>query len=150
MTKREISAGGVVFKKEDSRVLWLVSQPKREGKKPHWRLPKGIIEKNESSQEAALREVEEETGVKAEIGEKVGETTYFYTLKREKIFKIIIFYLMAFLEENGQGVDKIEIEKIEWLPYQEAYTRLTFVAEKRILEKAKKLLEAKEKQAKLF
>lgn len=149
MAKREISAGGAVFRKKNSQILWLVSQPKREKKEPHWRLPKGVIEKGESSKEAAVREVEEETGVRANVLEKLGESTHFYTFKGEKIFKVIVFYLMEFLEETG-GIDKVEIEAIEWLGYDEAHERLTFNSEKDILEKGKKLLEERENQEKLF
>lgn len=143
--KREIAAGGAVFKKKEGRVLWLIVQPKRDNSnKPiHWRLAKGLIEDNESLNQTALREVEEEAGIKAKIVDKIGKTTYFYTFKGKRIFKIIIFYLMQFLTETGKGIDVVEIGKIEWLPYKEAYEKLTFDSEKKILAKAKKILEEK-------
>lgn len=150
--KREISAGGAVFKKKNNQVLWLLVQPKRDSpeKAVHWRLAKGIIEKNESTEAAARREVEEETGVEVEVLNKIGRTTYFYTFKEQKIFKIITFYLMEYQAETGNGVDGVEIGEARWLPYQEAYQKLTFDSEKKILEKAKKILEEKEKQQKLL
>lgn len=150
--KREISAGGAVFKKADKELLWLIVQPKRsDSSKPiNWRLAKGLIEKGEPTEVAALREVKEEAGIKAKVLDKIGKSTYFYTFKGDRIFKIIIFYLMRFLSETGNGVDEVEIEKKEWLPYKEAYEKLTFDSEKRILEKAKKILREKEKQQRLL
>ena len=56
---------------------------------------------------------------------------------------------MRFQKDTGNRVDEIEIEKIGWLPYKEAHEKLTFDSDKRILEKGKKILEAKEKQQRL-
>lgn len=150
--KREVSAGGAVFKEEKGKVLWLIVQPQRDDlKKPiHWRLAKGIIEKNESTEAAALREVEEETGVKTEVMAKIGKTTYFYNFKGQKIFKIIIFFLMQFQTDTGNEIDGVEIKERLWLPYAEAYEKLTFDSEKEILKKAKELLKEKKKQLKLI
>jgi 8-oxo-dGTP pyrophosphatase MutT (NUDIX family) len=150
--KRELSAGGAVFKEEKGKTLWLIVQPKRDDpEKPiHWRLAKGIIEKGESTEATALREVEEETGVKAEILAKIGKTTYFYNFRDQKIFKIIIFFLMEFQTDTGNGVDGVEIAEEAWLPFKEAYKELTFDSEKKILKKAKELLEEKKKQLKLI
>ena len=150
--KREIAAGGAVFKKGNGKFLWLIVQPKRgdENKPINWRLAKGIIEEGESTKEAALREVEEETAIKAKVLDKIGKATYFYTFREERIFKIITFYLMQFLSETRNGVDEVEIEKCEWLTYKRACEKLTFDSEKKILAKAKKILEEKEKQQKLL
>jgi len=150
--KREISAGGAVFKKKNKELLWLLVQPKRsDSSKPiNWRLAKGIIEEGESTEATAKREVEEEAGIKVKVLDKIGKTTYFYTFKGQRIFKIIIFYLMQYQVKTGDGVDGREIEKSKWLPYKEAYQKLTFDSEKKILKKAKKILEEKEKQQKLF
>jgi len=150
--KREISAGGAVFKKKKKELLWLLVQPKRsDSSKPiNWRLAKGIIEERESTEATAKREVEEEAGIKVKILDKIGKTTYFYTFKGQRIFKIIIFYLMQYQAETGNGVNGVEIEKSQWVPYQEAYQKLTFDSEKKILKKAKKILEEKEKQQKLL
>jgi len=130
----------------------LIVQPKRsDSSKPiHWRLAKGVIEEGESTKEAALREIAEETAIKTEILDKIGQSTYFYSFKGEKIFKIITFYLMRFQKDTGNRVDEIEIEKIEWLPYKGAYAELTFDSDRKILVKAKKILEEKERQQNLL
>lgn len=124
-------------------------RPKRDKKPPHWRLPKGVIEKDEASAAAAQREVEEEAGIKAKVIAKVGQTNYFYTFQGEKIFKIIVFFLMEFSSDNGK-IDPVEVEEIVWLPLTEAKEKLTFAAEKEILAKAEKLRAEKKSQPKLF
>jgi len=150
--KREISAGGAVFKKKNKELLWLIVQPKRNdlSKPINWRLAKGIIEEGESTEATAKREVEEEAGIKVKVLDKIGKTTYFYTFKGQKIFKIIIFYLMQYQAETGDGVNGREIEKTQWLLYQEAYQKLTFDSEKKILKQAQEILKEKERQQKLL
>ena len=73
--KRIFSAGGIIVKHDGDGPRILVTQ---HSKHKGWDFPKGHREIYESEEQTALREVEEETGVKAEIVEKVGETKYFY------------------------------------------------------------------------
>jgi len=130
---REFSAGGVVFKDGE----WLIIRPA--GTK-RWQFPKGKIDENESSKEAALREVEEEGGVKVEIVEKIGNSHYFFVLKGKKIFKTVAFYLMKYLGDTKKGHDW-EVEKAVFVPYTEALEKLSFKDDREILKKAKKLLD---------
>lgn len=135
--KREFSAGGAVFRKDDSEALWLVIKPSG---KNTWRLPKGLIDRGETSIEAAQREVEEEAGVETEVIGKIGQDKYFYNMGRELIYKMVTYYLMRYLADSKSPISW-ETEEIEWLPFEEALTRLTFRGEKEILQKAKELLE---------
>lgn len=137
--KREFSAGGVVFRQEPEGVLWLVIKPKGNNR---WRLPKGWIERGESSIGAAKREVQEEAGVEAEILGKVGSEKYFFVQDKQKIFKTVVFYLMRYIKEAESGFTW-ETEAIDWLPFEEAKERLAFDKEKELLEKAKQILERK-------
>lgn len=132
---REFSAGGVVFKKIRDQILWMVVQ--HSGYKG-WIFPKGHVEKGETSEEAATREVKEETGIEAKIIQKIGETQYFYTREGEKRFKIAVFFLMEYVGGDEKDHDS-ETSAIEWLSYDEALKKLTFKDEKGILEKASKL-----------
>lgn len=150
--KREFSAGGVVYKKENDKILWLIIQPSAAGqtwRKGRWQLPKGWIDEDETGQQAAIREVEEEGGVKAEIIDKIDRINiFFYDENKQKVVKNIVFFLMKY--KGGSEKDHgRETEEAVWLPYKKAYKQLTFKSEKEILEKAKKILEDKEKQPRL-
>lgn len=134
--RKAFSAGGVVYREEPEGILWLVIKAKKDGQ---WRLPKGGIKKNETSLEAAQREVEEEAGVEVEMLGKIGHEKYFFVQDGQKIFKTVIFYLMRYVQEKFGGLDW-ETEKIDWLLYDEAKERLFFANEKKILVAAQKLL----------
>lgn len=127
--KRIFSAGGIVVK--DGKVL-VTQHSKHKG----WDFPKGHIEAGESQEQAALREVEEETGVKAEIVEKVGQTEYFYYDDGEKAFKTVVFYLMKFLEQ-GEATTAFEVSGTEWLKPEEVENKLTFKDTKAMWNKVK-------------
>lgn len=162
---RRFSAGGVVYKKLKTqdpkpKVLWLVAKSRPSDLYPNeiWRLPKGWVDdlndgevpgplasgerkaKEEELQEAALREVGEEGGVKAEIISKLGTEKYFLTLSGQRILKFTTFYLMEWVRDLKEGPD-FETEKIEWLSYKEARKRLSYSGEKKVLDKAKQILD---------
>lgn len=167
---REFSAGGVVFRKfkirnlkyehlRDVEIRWLVaeSMPSKLFPEPVWRLPKGWIDDvgadepgpmasgkikadEESLKKAAVREVAEEGGIEAVIKEKIGTLNFFYTHPVwGKIMKFVTFYLMEYVKDLPQGFDE-ETSEIAWLPYSEAYKKITFAREKEMLEKANELL----------
>ena len=82
-----------------------------------WDLPKGKIEKNEEVEEAALREVEEETGVKnLKIIETLESTYHIYTYNDKRIFKVTYWYKMS-TNFIGELYPQLEegITKVEWL-----------------------------------
>lgn len=164
---RQYSSGGVVFKRVEKResgkegIVWLVVKSSKSEKFPNdiWHLPKGWLDdedggkkpgpltlgKKKASQEdiqnAALREVREEGGVDAKIIGKVATESYFFTHVGEKIAKFVTFYLMEWVRDLPKGPG-FETEKVEWLEYEEGRKRLTHSGEKKILDKAKELLES--------
>jgi 8-oxo-dGTP pyrophosphatase MutT (NUDIX family) len=150
--KREYSAGGIVYKKEDGKIGWLIVQPSAEDqpwRQGRWQLPKGWIDEGETGQKAAIREVKEEGGVEAEVIEKIDRINiFFYDENKQKVVKNIVFFLMKYQKGSEKDHDS-ETKEVVWLPYQKAHQRLTFKSEKKILEKAKKILEEKEKQPRL-
>ena len=81
-----------------------------------WDLPKGKLDKGESSKAAAIREVEEECGVKAKLGKKICTTFHTYTYKNEAILKQTKWYAME-LVDDAKMKPQIEenIEKLEWM-----------------------------------
>lgn len=157
---REFSSGGVVYKKENKEILWLITLSAKDPKgkfKQVWRLPKGWIDNEKddvpgpmatgkvkadekSLQKAALREVAEEGGVKAKIIEKITTTKYFFTHPaRGPILKFVTFYLMEWIEDLPDGFGD-ETEEVMWLKYEDAYNKLSLSGEKKILKQANDLL----------
>lgn len=132
--KRVISAGGIVFNKE-KQVLLTKAGSLRDETKEHWKFPKGHIEVGESSQDAALREVGEETGIKAKVLGKIGESKYTFTYKEEKIFKIVVVFLMEYI--SGKPSPQVgEITEVKWVFPEEALKILSFSIDKALLKKA--------------
>ena len=127
--KREFSAGGIVFNSKGQVLVTQHSQNK------HWSFPKGLIDPGQTSEQAALREVREEGGVKAEIIDKVGYSKYVYTLNNEKIFKVVTFYLMKYLSGDIKDHDW-EVSDIGWYDSVDALKQLTFAHDKELLKKA--------------
>ena len=133
--KRVFSAGGIIFKKEKGEVKVLVTQ---HSKHKGWEFPKGHLEIAETSEQAALREVEEETGVKAKVLEKAGTTQYFYyDDDKQKCFKTVNYFFMQFLE-LGEATTASEVSDKKWLPVEKVEAQLTFKSTKEMWEKAKK------------
>ena len=143
--KRIFSAGGIVLRlrsgssirKDESGWEVLVTQ---HSKHKGWDFPKGHREIYESEEQTALREVEEETGVKAEIVEKVGETKYFYYEEGERVLKTVAFYLMKYVSQ-GEATTAFEVSGTKWLPPDEVESQLTFKDTKALWEKAKEKIE---------
>lgn len=145
--KRIFSAGGIVIKKNEAGPRILVTQ---HSKHKGWDFPKGHREIYESEEQTALREVEEETGVKAEIIEKVGETKYFYYEEgpssakasegKEKVLKTVVFFLMKYVSE-GKATTAFEVSGKKWLHLDKVEAQLTFKDTKALWGKARSMIE---------
>ena len=106
---KNITASGGVVRNEKNEVLFILKRGK-------WDLPKGKVDKGESNRDAALREVQEECGIKElSIGRKLGITYHLYEEEGKRVLKKTHWFAM-FTEKNGELVpDKNEgIEKVEW------------------------------------
>ena len=142
--KRIFSAGGIILRPvqhAQGKQAWevLVTQ---HSKHKGWDFPKGHREIYESEEQTALREVEEETGIKAEIIEKVGKTEYFYYEEGSKVLKTVEYFLMKYVKE-GEATTAFEVSDMVWLPVGEVEGKLTFKDTKRLW------LEVKERISKL-
>jgi len=137
---REFSAGGIVYKKQAKKRLWLVAQHSQH---KGWVFPKGLIgdhKSGESSQDTAVREVREETGIQGKIIAKLpSPASYFYTWQGQKRFKTVEYYLMEYISGVTSDHDW-EMQEVEWLPEDEVEKRLTFKSDKIAFKQALKML----------
>jgi len=125
--RREFSAGGVVIK--DKREVLLIKNPSNV-----WTFPKGHIEKGETKEQAALREVKEETNIDAEIVTYLGEVSYFYTWAGVKIYKTVYFFLMRY--KSGIPVPSWEVKDARFFSLERAQKLLKYKGDKEIFGKA--------------
>jgi 8-oxo-dGTP pyrophosphatase MutT (NUDIX family) len=139
-TTKEVSAGGVVYRPTDDGAIEVVlaSRRTRRGQLA-WGLAKGGIEAGESKEEAAIREVREETGLTADIEADLGDTKYMYVWDEIRIRKTVHFFLMR---HTGGDVDDRddEMEEIRWFPLERAIKRAAYRGERDMLVKASELL----------
>jgi 8-oxo-dGTP pyrophosphatase MutT (NUDIX family) len=134
-TRREVSAGGVVYRREDDAVEVLLAARRTRRGDLAWGLAKGGIEPDESIEEAAVREVREETGVEATIEAGLGETRYFYVWDEVRVRKVVHFFLM--LAVGGDTADHDdEMEDVRWFPLERALKRAAYRGEREVLRRA--------------
>ena len=133
-TATATSAGGIVF--DDRGNVCLISRRGAKGAL-QWTLPKGAAEPGETPEEAALREVREETGLEAELVEKVGTIDYWFVWKPEdtRYHKFVHYFLMRATGGDTSRHDH-EVEEARWFPSDEALKAASFANERALLEKA--------------
>ena len=136
--ERLISSGGVVFRKSNSQVFYLLLGFKRRN---IWCLPKGLIEPGESDIDAATREVREETGVNSlKLVDKIGVIRYQFGYRDKRFDKTVHFFL--FETDQVETTVGTEHDMYSWLPYDKAILALSYPNERDILEKANEMMKA--------
>lgn len=136
----EFSAGGVVFKKEKKKLLILVAQHSYHH---GWVFPKGLIGdkiEGESKESTAIREVEEETGIKAQIVEAIDQVTYWFKFNAEKIKKTVYYYVMEYVGGDTNEHD-FEMEDVKWIESEKVLEKLTYKSDKEVFKKALPIIE---------
>ncbi len=135
--KYEVSAGGLVLRRrETSYDALLIGR----GTPRIWTLPKGHLEARESAEQAALREVREETGCWAELITKLNDISYWFYINRAKHKKSVTFYLMRYLSGDTANHDH-EVDEARWFDITAAKRALKYVNEKRLVDMALDYLE---------
>jgi 8-oxo-dGTP pyrophosphatase MutT (NUDIX family) len=138
-TTKEVSAGGVVYRRTDDGLeVVLASRRTRRGQLA-WGLAKGGIEMGETREQAAVREVREETGLTADIEADLGDTKYMYVWDDIRIRKTVHFFLMRHTGGDVEDRDD-EMEEIRWFPMERAIKRAAYRGERDMLVKAAELL----------
>jgi ADP-ribose pyrophosphatase YjhB (NUDIX family) len=140
-TRFEHSAGGVVVRNVNGDIeVALASRRTRAGDLV-WGLPKGVVEEGERPEEAALREVREETGLEAEIREPLGDISYWFVWEGERVRKRVSFFLMDATGGDLADHDH-EMEEVRWFPLAEAVWKAAFRSEQDVINRAAKALGA--------
>jgi len=130
--KFEVSAGGLVVRRRGSSYDALLIG---RGTPRVWSLPKGHVEHKETHEQAALREVREETGCWAEIVTRLNEISYWFYVGRAKHKKSVTFFLMRYLSGDTENHDH-EVDEARWFEISAARRALKYVNEKRLIDLA--------------
>ena len=130
----EFSAGGVVMNDAKEVVVIVPTRRAADGSKVLV-LPKGHPDGEESSLEAALREVREEAGVEAEVVGSLGEVRYWYQRGGRRIAKVVEFFLLRYVSGDVGDHDH-EVEIARWIPAKDAIEQLTYPGERDMVRRA--------------
>jgi 8-oxo-dGTP pyrophosphatase MutT (NUDIX family) len=129
----ELSAGGAVVHEGD--VIVVVPVKRDANRRRVLGLPKGHLDKGETDEAAAIREVTEETGVQAELIAKLGDVEYTYERRGRRRPKRVAFYLFEYRGGSLEDHDH-EIEVALWMPLEKAAEELTYAGEREIVRRA--------------
>ena len=107
-----------------------------------WGLPKGHVEENEALDQAALREIKEETGILSSVLSPlhVIQYSFFDSESNRRISKTVHFFLASYVRGNLQDHDD-EVEDARWFPIQEALEQMEYPGERETVRKAAQALE---------
>ena len=127
----ETSAGGLVVDIAGAARAALIARYGREGRL-RWSLPKGHVEGAETIEEAAVREVEEETGIRGRIIAPLGAVDYWFSADRRRIHKTVHHHLL--LATGGALSDAdLEVAEVAWFPLADVPGRLAHADERRLV-----------------
>jgi len=129
--EEQLSAGGVVVRMREGVVEILLIKD-RFG---HWTWPKGHIDKGETLEETALREIMEETGLRTLlIGRELGVQEYQFNSNDKQIFKRVHIFLVEALAEEDLVIQRSEIDQGGWFSPEDAFQKIEYSGSREILE----------------
>ena len=104
-----------------------------------WSLPKGHIEEGETAEQAAVREVEEETGISGEIVAELGTIDFWFVAEGRRIHKTVRHYLLRATGGELSDAD-VEVTAVAWVPLPEMRSQLAYPDERGLVDAAGRLL----------
>ena len=134
-TATATSAGGIVVRYEAGRPQLVIGSRRRERDGRTWTLPKGTPNRGESTEQTALREVEEETGLVVRITGPLRDIEYRFVQSGTRIHKTVHYFMM---EPVGGSLERHdhEFDQVRWIDFSEATAVLTFETERALVARA--------------
>lgn len=137
----EVSAGGLVVDRRSSVPAGvLIGRLDRRGRLL-WSLPKGHVEAGESTEQAAIREVHEETGIRGRVLAKLGVIDFWFVAEGTRVHKTVHHFLLE--AESGELSDEdVEVDEVAWFPLGDLSAKLAYETERKLLPAVTEQLEA--------
>jgi 8-oxo-dGTP pyrophosphatase MutT (NUDIX family) len=133
----EVSAGGLVIDSTGTKGLLIGRYDHKDttGKRVLWSLPKGHIEEGETPEQAAIREVAEETGITSSITKPLGVIDFWFMAGGKRIHKTVHHFM--FTEVGGVlAAQESEVDEVSWFPLEEIVNRLAYPDEKKLIARS--------------
>jgi 8-oxo-dGTP pyrophosphatase MutT (NUDIX family) len=136
----EVSAGGLVIDSSGTQGLLIgrIDHKDSTGKRILWSLPKGHIEEGETPEQAAIREVAEETGITSSITKSLGVIDFWFMAGGKRIHKTVHHFM--FTEVSGELTPQVsEVDEVSWFPLAEIVDCLAYPDEKKLIARSGEL-----------
>lgn len=130
------SAGGIIYRRSAERVEVVLIATDRGGR---WGLPKGHVNRGETAEAAALREVAEETGLDGAIERHLATIEYWFRAGTARVHKYVDLFLLRYVAGEVRP-QETEVDDARWFPLEEALTLVSFERERDVLLMAQQVL----------
>lgn len=138
----ETSAGGVIVSVQEGRAYVAVIARRNRGGRLEWCLPKGHLEGEETAEQAAIREISEETGMTGRVLRHLSSIDYWFSGTDRRVHKVVHHFLLEALYGTltVENDPDREAEKVEWVRIDRASSRLAYPNERRVITLARAIL----------
>ena len=135
--QRETSAGGVVYRLQEGGALFLLIKDSYQ----NWGFPKGHLEPGERAEDAAMREVREETGIgDLAMRGRIETIDWYFRFRGQLIHKICHFYLMETSQATTNPQHAEGITACRWVPFDEARSAISYANARKVLGRANEMI----------
>lgn len=138
----ETSAGGLIIDVQNGRAFAAVIARRNRGGRLEWCLPKGHLEGSETPEQAAVREVAEETGIEGRVLRHLATIDYWFGGEEHRVHKVVHHFLLEALGGTltTENDPDHEAEDVAWVDLADVSKRLAYPNERRIVATAREIL----------